>query len=237
MQKYCSYVRVSTRGQQESGLGIEAQREIVANYVRNNPGRILAEYQEAESGRNNERPRLAECLSHARRARAQVLVAKLDRLSRDASFLLRLKAGQVPIIFCDMPVQNEFLVSIMACVAQNEATLISQRTSAALQALKARGVALGSARAGHWDGREQARSAGGQKGSEQSARARRQRLVEFLAEFGPTFAGLRREGLSDQAIAQRLNDDGFMQLNGNEWSRMAVRRAFAVLEQQQEVRS
>lgn len=237
MDKYCVYLRCSTRGQFESGLGIEAQREIVAKYVKSNPGRILAEYTEAESGRNNERPRLAECLSHARRAKAHVIVAKLDRLSRDAGFLLRLKAGNVPIVFCDLPSQDPMLIGVMACVAQNEATLISQRTSAALQALKARGVALGSARNGHWNGREDARLAGALTGAKRSARARRARLVEYLNDFGPTFNDLRQQGLTYEQIAARLNEDGFTLQGGGDWSKETVRRAFAVLEQEQGVRS
>jgi DNA invertase Pin-like site-specific DNA recombinase len=230
MQKYVIYLRCSTRGQFESGLGLEAQRAMVANYVKSNPGRILAEYQEAESGRNNLRTQLAACLSHARKARARVLVAKIDRLSRDAGFLLKIKAGQVPITFCDLPEASDLVIGVMAVVAADEAVRISARTSAALQALKARGVKLGSARAGHWNGREKQRLNGARKGAVQSAHARRQRLTEFLSEFSAMFDEMRGLGLSDEQMAGRLNEDGYTQQNGNVWSRMAVRRASSVLQ-------
>jgi DNA invertase Pin-like site-specific DNA recombinase len=234
VEKYVSYLRCSTRGQEISGLGLDSQRAMVANYVKTHPGRILAEYEEVESGRNNLRPKLAACLSHARKARARVLVAKLDRLSRDAGFLLRIKAGQVPITFCDLPEATDLVIGVMAVVAQDEACRISARTSAALQALKDRGVALGSARIGHWEGREHLRLAGAKKGVEQSAKVRRRRSEEYLAEFESMFTEMSKQGLSQEEIARRLNEEGLTQQSGSEWTQKAVSRAFAILARQQE---
>jgi DNA invertase Pin-like site-specific DNA recombinase len=152
-RRFVAYLRVSTEGQGRSGLGLEAQRQAVATYLAQHGGGLLAEFQEIESGRKNDRPQLAAALACCRTRRAALLVAKLDRLSRDARFLLGLVegAGEAGVVFCDLPrvppgPMGRFLLTQMAAVAELEAGLTGQRTRAALAAAKARGTRLGNPR-------------------------------------------------------------------------------------------
>lgn len=140
--KYVAYYRVSTQKQGQSGLGLEAQRTAVNSFVQAR-GEVIAEYTEIESGRRADRPQLALAMRHARRAKATLVIAKLDRLARNVKFLATLMEEKVLLAFCDMPDANEFTLHIMAAVAQHEAKAISQRTKDALAAAKARGVRLG----------------------------------------------------------------------------------------------
>lgn len=142
MATYVAYYRVSTDKQGRSGLGLEAQRAAAQAFIRAGDA-ILAEFTEVESGRRCDRSQLAAALAAARRHKATLLIAKLDRLSRDTQFILKLHSGKVPIKICDMPEANEFMLTIMAAVASHEAKMIRQRTKDALAAAKARGVRLG----------------------------------------------------------------------------------------------
>src|SRR5690606_15800732 len=142
-RNYVSYYRVSTQRQGCSGLGIDAQRAAVRRYLDANGGTELATYTEVESGKNNDRPQLAAAQKRRRQTRATLLVAKLDRLSRNAAFLLSLRDAGVRFVAADIPDMNETVVGIMAVIAQHEAQAISQRTRAALAAAKSRGVRLG----------------------------------------------------------------------------------------------
>lgn len=137
------YYRVSTDRQGRSGLGIEAQREAVARYAAGNRAEIIAEFTEVESGRTSDRPQLAAALSECRARSGTLVIARLDRLARDAHFLLGLAKAGVEFVAADMPHANRLTVGIMAVVAEEEARLISARTKAALAAAKARGVLLG----------------------------------------------------------------------------------------------
>jgi DNA invertase Pin-like site-specific DNA recombinase len=142
--KFVSYLRVSTDKQGRSGLGLEAQREAVARCAWN----ISAEYIETETGKRSDRPKLSAALAHAKAIGATLVVAKLDRLSRNVDFLRKLLASDVDLVFCDLPhvppgAMGRFLLTQMASVAELEAGLISERTKAALAAAKARGVKLG----------------------------------------------------------------------------------------------
>jgi DNA invertase Pin-like site-specific DNA recombinase len=143
MKSFVLYRRVSTNRQGQSGLGLESQDETVRRYVTNQNGTVVGEFVEVESGKNNDRPQLAEALSECRRLRATLVVAKLDRLSRNAEFLLRLQNGNVDFICCDSPNVDRFTISILALVAQRERELISERTRSALRMAKLRGVHLG----------------------------------------------------------------------------------------------
>lgn len=143
MTKIVAYVRVSTDKQGKSGLGLEAQLASVAGYASQHGSEIVATYQEVESGKNNDRPELTKALAHAKKAKAVLVIAKLDRLSRDAHFLLGLQKSGVQFVAVDMPHADAFTVGIMAMVAQKEREMISARTKAALAAAKARGVQLG----------------------------------------------------------------------------------------------
>lgn len=124
-QTYIAYLRQSTQKQEISGLGIEAQREIIRNYLKDR--KTVAEYIETESGKKSDRPKLTEALELCRKTNSVLIVAKLDRLSRNVAFTSKLLESDVEIVFCDFP----------------EANLISQRTKQSLKAKKARGMKLG----------------------------------------------------------------------------------------------
>jgi DNA invertase Pin-like site-specific DNA recombinase len=151
--RFVAYYRVSTERQGRSGLGLDAQREAVARHVAAAGGEVVAAFEEVESGKRNDRPQLAAALAACRAQRATLLIAKLDRLARNARFLLGVVegSGEGGVVFCDLPTVppgpvGKFLVTQMAAVAELEAGLISQRTRAALAAAKARGVKLGNPR-------------------------------------------------------------------------------------------
>lgn len=139
--KYVAYLRVSTQKQGYSGLGLEAQREIIHNYLHDTIP--ISEYVEVESGRKSDRPRLKEALSQCRKEGAILIVAKLDRLARSVSFLSSLLESDVEIVFCDFPQANKMVLHIISAISQYEAELTAARTKAALQAKKARGFKLG----------------------------------------------------------------------------------------------
>lgn len=139
--QYVAYLRVSTQKQGYSGLGIEAQREIIQKYLHDkNP---IAEYVEIESGRKTDRPKLKEALMLCRKTEAVLIVAKLDRLARNVSFLSNLLENDVEIVFCDFPQANKMMLHILSAISQYEAELIAARTRSALQAKKVRGFRLG----------------------------------------------------------------------------------------------
>ncbi|MEG1915849.1 MAG: recombinase family protein [Muribaculaceae bacterium] len=141
MKTYIAYLRQSTIKQQLSGLGVEAQREIIHNHVKSKP--ILAEYIETESGKKSNRPQLLTALAMCRKTNSVLIVAKLDRLSRNVAFTSKLLESDVEIIFCDFPQANRLILHIISSIAEYEAGLISQRTKQSLQAKKARGIKLG----------------------------------------------------------------------------------------------
>ena len=122
---------------------MEAQRRAVAEFLAGEPGEVVAEFTEVESGRKADRPVLERAITACKVHHATLLVAKLDRLARNAHFLLGLKEAGVDFICCDMPAANRLTVGIMAMVAEEESVMISKRTKAALESAKARGVRLG----------------------------------------------------------------------------------------------
>ena len=139
--QYVAYLRVSTQKQGYSGLGLEAQREIIQKYLcGKNP---IAEYVEIESGRKKDRPKLKEALTLCRKDGATLIVAKLDRLARSVLFLSNLLESGVEILFCDFPQANKMMLHILSAISQYEAELIATRTKSALKAKKARGYKLG----------------------------------------------------------------------------------------------
>ena len=139
---YVAYLRQSTIKQQSSGLGIEAQREIIKGYVKDD-SYIIQEYVETETGKNNRRPKLAEALALCRQMGSILICAKLDRLSRNVAFTSCLLESDVEIIFCDFPKANRLILHIISSIAEYEAKLISERTKQSLKAKKAQGVKLG----------------------------------------------------------------------------------------------
>src|SRR5262245_11074314 len=145
--KYVGYYRVSTDKQGKSGLGLDAQKAAVADRLNGGRWQIVAEFAEVESGKRTSRPQLDAAITACKKNKAKLIVAKLDRLSRNVSFLLKLIEAGVEVFFADLPELNgamgKFVLITMANVAELEAGLISERTKAALKAAKARGVKLG----------------------------------------------------------------------------------------------
>ncbi len=224
MKDLIAYCRVSTKQQGVSGLGLEAQRTAVEAHAKQNGARIAAVYVEIESGKKSDRPELAKALAHARRSKATLCVAKLDRLARNMAFLSALMDSAVPFVACDNPHANRLTLHILAAVAEAEAKAISERTKGALSAAKARGVPLGSARAGHWEGREEARREGASRGAAVSAEIRSKAAVEAYADLRPIMEELRTDGASLQAIADKLNTDGHTTRRGRPWNPVQVAR-------------
>ena len=185
--RFVSYLRVSTDRQGRSGLGLDAQREAVRAFLAGRGWPPVAEFVEVESGRRADRPQLAAALAACRSRGATLVVAKLDRLSRNVPFLRSLTDAGVDVIFCDMPnlpagAMGRFLLTQMAAVAELEAGLTSERTKAALAAAKARGKRLGGYRAGAED-RARAVAPAGAAAKSARARARAADLAPVLAEI------------------------------------------------------
>jgi DNA invertase Pin-like site-specific DNA recombinase len=214
------YLRVSTKGQGESGLGIEAQRAAVEAYARQNGVGFIHWYIEVESGKLADRPELAKALAHARRSKATLVVAKLDRLARNVAFLSALMDSKVPFVACDNPHANRLTLHILAAGAEAEAVAISQRTKAALAAYKARGGKLG----GQLPQCRNLTSEATAKGRERSAVARAEAAAEAYSDLAPTLAELRGKGQSLQAIADHLNAEGHTTRRGKLWNPVQVSR-------------
>jgi DNA invertase Pin-like site-specific DNA recombinase len=214
------YLRVSTKGQGESGLGIEAQRAAVESYAKSIGAALVMAYVEVESGKRSDRPELAKALAHARRSKATLVVAKLDRLARNVAFLSALMESKVPFVACDNPHANRLTLHILAAVAEAEALAISQRTKAALAAYRARGGKLGAELPQCRNLTKQARL----KGAQRAAEAKRKAADEAYADLCPMVAELRAGGLALQAIADKLNADGHTTRRGKRWNAVQVSR-------------
>lgn len=218
MSRFVAYYRVSTQRQGESGLGLDAQRMAVTEYLTRTSGRLVTEITEVESGKRNDRPKLAEALSACRIHNAVLVIAKLDRLARNAAFLLSLKDGGVEFVAVDMPNANRLTVGIMALVAEDEAERISARTKAALAAAKARGVKLGT------PANLSNRELGSVRGNEKKITLADQRAKELL----PVIDAIIAEGHSSlRAIACQLNDRAIGAARGGTWNPMQVKRLLA----------
>jgi DNA invertase Pin-like site-specific DNA recombinase len=218
--KLVAYYRVSTERQGQSGLGLEAQVAAVEGYARASGASVLRSYREVESGKRNDRPELQKALADCKRSRARLVIAKLDRLARNVAFTATLMDGTVDFVACDNPHANRLTIHILAAVAEDEARRISERTRAALAALKARGGRLGAARPG---GR-QLSEADRRKGREQAAVATKALADAAYADLAPTIAELRAEGMPLRGIADRLNDMGHSTRRGLAWNAVQVMR-------------
>jgi DNA invertase Pin-like site-specific DNA recombinase len=222
--KIIAYYRVSTKRQGESGLGLEGQVATLTRFADIQDGKIIASYKEIESGKRDNRPELMKALAHAKRSHATLVVAKMDRLSRNATFLSAMLDSGVSFLACDNPHANELTVRILAAVAQEERRAISERTKTALQAAKARGVKLGSARPGHWTGREQIRLEAIAKGRVKAWESLRKNAIDAYADLIPDLVNLRDSGYSLGAIAAHLNDQGHTTRRGKAWNASQVMR-------------
>lgn len=218
------YLRVSTAKQGVSGLGLDGQRDAVEAFSRQNGLRVAGWYVEIESGKRADRPELAKAIAHAKRSKATLCVAKLDRLARNVEFLARVMNSGCEFAAADMPAANRFMLHVMAAVAEHEAKAISERTKAALKQAKARGQLLGSARPDHWEGREQARLAGAKAGSVAAAKVRTALANEAYADLRPGMVEMRQNGKTLAEIAAKLNDDGHTTRRGKAWNPVQVAR-------------
>ena len=211
--KFVSYLRVSTKRQGHSGLGLEAQRHAVETFLNGGRWKLVKELIEVESGKDaDNRPKLQAALEACRAFGAVLVIAKLDRLSRDPHFLLGLQKAGVKFVAADMPHANELTVGIMALVAKQEREMTAQRTREALAAAKARGVKLGRPK-GHKIPSSKATRA---KGSAANAAA----ALEFAERLRPVLAEL--EGLSANAAAAELDRRGYATARGGKWHARSV---------------
>lgn len=201
--KFVVYLRVSTERQGRSGLGIEAQRAGIDAYLNGGKWAVVREYVEIESGSSNERPKLAEAFKACKLYGARLLIAKLDRLSRDAAFLMGLERAGIQFVAADMPEANEMTVGIMAVVAQGERKMISKRTKEALSAARARGTKLGGWRT---DAKGMALSkAPTAEHTAASIAKRKARAADRAASIAPIIAELRESGVTSlEGIARSL---------------------------------
>jgi DNA invertase Pin-like site-specific DNA recombinase len=226
LPRFVSYLRVSTESQGRSGLGLDAQRQAVATHIAAAGGELVAEFQEVESGKRADRPQLAAALAACRTRRAVLVIAKLDRLARNARFLLSVVegSGEAGVVFCDLPSVpagpiGKFMVTQLAAVAELEAGLISQRTRAALAVAKARGVRLGNPS-----------PTPATPAMAAAARAARSRQVAArTADVLPVVRQIQAEGATSlREIARGLQAQGVRTPSGKEhWSAAQVRRLLA----------
>ena len=223
--RYIGYVRVSTQQQGRSGLGLEAQQAAIRAYVRDHGGELVDTLKEVESGAHDSRPELAKALKRCNAQGCILLIAKLDRLSRNALFLLQLQESGLDFVCCDMPGANKLTIGIMALLAQQERELISARTKDALAAAKARGVKLG-----YWSHREAKDTLAGHRGSAKGGEAVKANANSFASNRADRVRELRAEGLSYAKIAERLNAEHYRTARGGRWHPTTVKNLLARLD-------
>jgi DNA invertase Pin-like site-specific DNA recombinase len=215
--KFISYLRVSTAKQGASGLGLEAQRQAVTDFLNGGCWQLLREYVEVETGKHADRAVLIEALQHCKVTGATLVIAKLDRLSRDLEFIARLQKSSIKFVCCDMPQATELTIHMLAAVAQHERQMISDRTKRALTAAKERGVRLGNP-----NGAAALRRAG--KGNAASIVAIKTAADEHAANLAPIIADIRSAGVTSfKAIARELNDRGILTARGGRWHPTTVK--------------
>ncbi|TXN79214.1 recombinase family protein [Methylobacterium sp. WL8] len=235
--RYVSYLRVSTEMQGRSGLGLEAQRQAVASFLNGGQWSVLAELVEVESGSRDDRPELYKALSLCRLHHATLVIAKLDRLSRDAHFLLGLQKAGVRFVAADMPEANEMVVGIMAVVAQAERAMIAKRTREALAAKRAYYTALSDEDRAILQAEGRAIQLGKPenlgKHDEGCAlgRARRTEIANSRAvDLAPIIAEVKEAGATSlREIAAAMNQRGIPTARGGKWSAVQVQRAMTRL--------
>lgn len=209
---FVSYIRVSTARQGRSGLGLDAQREAVRQYL--NGAEPIAEFVEVETGKGAnalaKRPQLAEAIALAKKSKATLVIAKLDRLARNVHFISGLMESGVEFVAVDMPQASRFTLHIMAAVAEQEARAISERTIAALSAAKARGTVLGS------------------HGKVQAARNQAD-AIDRLSPVAERLKTMKADGLTVRAMVAKLNDEGVTSPGGGKWHPSSLQKALARL--------
>jgi DNA invertase Pin-like site-specific DNA recombinase len=216
-RRYVAYYRVSTGQQRESGLGLESQQTQVRDYIIANGGCLVGEFSETASGRRNERPQLALALTTCRIMGAILVIARLDRLSRNTAMIARLMESGIDFVAADFPHANRFTIHVLAALAEYESKIQSERMKAVLGALKQRGVKVGNTKRGPTrrfrPGCQQA-----------SAEARRERAEARRRDLAPLVWKSIAEGKSHRAIADEFNKTGVSVARDNKWKKHAIWR-------------
>ena len=218
LQNHIAYYRVSTKQQGQSGLGLEAQRAQVLGFI-GNQAPLIREFIEVESGKRDSRPQLLEALAFAKQHKARLVIAKLDRLSRNAGFIFALKDSGVDFVCADMPDANTLTIGIFATLAQHERELIGERTRKALAAKKQQGFVLGSPQ--NLTLQAQQKGVAAIKLKAASNENNRRALL--------TIKGYLHQGKTLQQIADELNESGFRTAQGHLFQRVQVQRLMAKL--------
>lgn len=210
--KHVTYYRVSTKGQGESGLGLDAQKRDVNLYLENYSGKpfeVISEFTEVESGANNNRIELMQAIALAKKEKAILLIAKLDRLSRKVSFIASLMDDKnLEIKVAQMPNADKFQLHIYAALAEQERDFISKRTKAALQEAKARGVKLGGLR----------------DKTNKRNKAKKAKATQEAEKHRALIEPMRKSGSSYEAIAHAMNRSGLKTQRGGDFKAMTVKR-------------
>lgn len=210
MAAFVGYYRVSTQAQGQSGLGLEAQRAAVKAYIQSVGGELYAEFQEVESGSLRDRPQLQRAMQLCRTKKAMLVIAKLDRLARNVHFISQLMESGVEFVAADMPSANKLTIHIIAAMAEYEKDVISQRTRAALEAARRRGVTLGNPNV--------------KLQSSKGVAANKQVADDFARRLMETVEALRQSGVTTYSrIALLLQASGVKTQRGGEWSAAGVR--------------
>ncbi len=216
--KYIAYYRVSTAKQGKSGLGLEAQKKMVADFVAVNGGELVKEHVEIESGAKSERPELLAAIRHADLVGGKLLVGKLDRLSRDLHFILSLQKSKVDFVVCDLPGCDNFTINIYGALAQREREMIAVRTKAGLQARKARGEKMGT---------NNLKPEMVAEASAKGVAVLKKTADDFAGRVRPVIEGLQARGMSLRGIAAELEKLGVKSARGGAWTPTAVKNILA----------
>lgn len=210
--RFVAYYRVSTQGQGRSGLGLEAQRKAVQDYLDGGRWSLIGEFTEIESGKRSDRPKLAEAMRTAKRHKATLVIAKLDRLARSVAFISEIMEGDVEFVAVDMPLANRLTVHILAAVAEHEREMISHRTRLALAAAKARGTQLGNRT--------------NLEVAQHNSRVMRSKAsAQFTQNALPIIKQIQATGLKTlRDVATALNARGVPTARGGEWQPTQVKR-------------
>lgn len=217
MKTYIAYLRQSTSKQEQSGLGVEAQREIIKNHLKD--ASIINEFVETETGKKNDRPKLMEALALCRKTNSTLICAKLDRLSRNVAFTSKLLESDVDIVFCDFPEANRLILHIISSIAEYEANLISMRTRQSLQAKKARGCKLGKSEnlmKKHTQAIQNSNKTNTQKAVNNDNNKRAAALIKAMVNDNKSFA----------EITKSLNLQGFKTSRGCQFQIVQVQRIY-----------
>jgi DNA invertase Pin-like site-specific DNA recombinase len=210
--RFVAYYRVSTQSQGRSGLGLEAQQKAVQDYLDGGHWSLIGEFTEIESGKRSDRPKLAEAMRAAKRHKATLVIAKLDRLARSVAFISDIMEGDVEFVAVDMPMANRLTVHILAAVAEHEREMISQRTKSALAAAKARGTLLGNRT--------------NLEVAQRNSRAVRSKAsTQFVQNAIPVIKQIQATGLTSLSeVAEALNARGIRSARGGGWHPTQVKR-------------